>query len=173
MTLASSVLEAVRGADAAVIVTEWGEFRTLASGEVRSAMATPLIVDGRNLLDPRPGAGGGISVRVGGTAQRGAIGVIAVLLVGGEGTRLRPLTEWLPKPMLPIANRPFLEHQIGHLREHGIDRVVLSCGYLAGRDPRALRGRAGVRGRAGAAGDGRGDPVLGREHRRDVRRLQR
>jgi UDPglucose 6-dehydrogenase len=50
--LASSVLEAVRGADAAVIVTEWGEFRTLASGEVRSAMATPLIVDGRNLLDP-------------------------------------------------------------------------------------------------------------------------
>ena len=52
VTLASSVLEAVRGADAAVIVTEWGEFRTLASGEVRSAMATPLIVDGRNLLDP-------------------------------------------------------------------------------------------------------------------------
>ena len=57
--------------------------------------------------------------------------MIAVLLVGGEGTRLRPLTEWLPKPMLPIANRPFLEHQIGQLRGHGIDRVVLSCGYLA------------------------------------------
>ncbi|HVI16880.1 MAG TPA: nucleotide sugar dehydrogenase [Gaiellales bacterium] len=52
VTLASSVLEAVRGADAAVIVTEWGEFRTLASSEVRDAMATPLIVDGRNLLDP-------------------------------------------------------------------------------------------------------------------------
>jgi UDP-glucose 6-dehydrogenase len=52
VTLASSVLEAVRGADAAVIVTEWGEFRTLASSEVRNAMATPLIVDGRNLLDP-------------------------------------------------------------------------------------------------------------------------
>lgn len=58
--------------------------------------------------------------------------MIAVLLVGGEGTRLRPLTEWLPKPMLPIANRPFLEHQIDHLREHGIDRVILSCGYLPG-----------------------------------------
>ena len=52
VTLASSVLEAVSGADAAVIVTEWGEFRTLASSEVRNAMATPLIVDGRNLLDP-------------------------------------------------------------------------------------------------------------------------
>jgi mannose-1-phosphate guanylyltransferase len=58
--------------------------------------------------------------------------VIAVLLVGGEGTRLRPLTEWLPKPMLPIANRPFLEHQIEHLHAHGIDRVILSCGYLPG-----------------------------------------
>jgi UDPglucose 6-dehydrogenase len=47
-----SVLEAVRGADAAVIVTEWRELRELASPEVRAAMATPLIIDGRNLLDP-------------------------------------------------------------------------------------------------------------------------
>jgi UDPglucose 6-dehydrogenase len=47
-----SVLEAVRGADAAVIVTEWAELRDLARDEVREAMARPLIVDGRNLLDP-------------------------------------------------------------------------------------------------------------------------
>jgi UDPglucose 6-dehydrogenase len=47
-----SVLEAVQGADAAVIVTEWAELKGLASHEVRAAMATPLIVDGRNLLDP-------------------------------------------------------------------------------------------------------------------------
>jgi UDPglucose 6-dehydrogenase len=50
--LAGSMLEAVRGADAAVIVTEWGEFRSLASEPVRDAMASPVIVDGRNLLDP-------------------------------------------------------------------------------------------------------------------------
>ncbi len=50
--VAGSVLEAVRGADAAVIVTEWDELRELASDEVRAAMANPLIVDGRNLLDP-------------------------------------------------------------------------------------------------------------------------
>ena len=49
---AGSVLEAVRDADAAVIVTEWDELRGLASDDVRSAMANPLIVDGRNLLDP-------------------------------------------------------------------------------------------------------------------------
>jgi UDPglucose 6-dehydrogenase len=50
--LHDSVLEAVRDADAAVIVTEWPELATLASAEVRDAMANPLIVDGRNLLDP-------------------------------------------------------------------------------------------------------------------------
>src|SRR5215208_5592609 len=50
--LCDTVLEAVTGVDAAVIVTEWDELRGLASDEVRSAMARPLIIDGRNLLDP-------------------------------------------------------------------------------------------------------------------------
>jgi UDPglucose 6-dehydrogenase len=48
-----TVLEAVRDADAAVIVTEWGELASLASKEVHEAMRNPLIVDGRNLLDPK------------------------------------------------------------------------------------------------------------------------
>jgi UDPglucose 6-dehydrogenase len=51
-TLCDTVLEAVRGVHAAVIVTEWEELRDLASAEVRDAMARPLIIDGRNLLDP-------------------------------------------------------------------------------------------------------------------------
>src|SRR6476646_1568983 len=51
-TLCDSVLEAVTGADAAVIVTEWNELNGLASPEVRAAMARPLIIDGRNVLDP-------------------------------------------------------------------------------------------------------------------------
>jgi UDPglucose 6-dehydrogenase len=50
--LASSMLEAVTGADAVVIVTEWGEFRQVCSAAVRDAMRRPLVVDGRNLLDP-------------------------------------------------------------------------------------------------------------------------
>jgi UDPglucose 6-dehydrogenase len=52
VTFCDSVLDAVTGADAAVIVTEWNELKTLASEEVRSAMRRPLILDGRNLLDP-------------------------------------------------------------------------------------------------------------------------
>lgn len=52
-----------------------------------------------------------------------------MVLAGGEGTRLRPLTYATPKPLLPIANRPFLEHQLAWLATHGIDEVVLSVGY--------------------------------------------
>jgi UDPglucose 6-dehydrogenase len=54
-----SVLDAVRGADAAVIVTEWDELRDLANEDVRSAMANPVIIDGRNLLDPEATRGAG------------------------------------------------------------------------------------------------------------------
>ena len=54
----------------------------------------------------------------------------AVVLVGGEGTRLRPLTYGTPKPLLPIANQPFLERQLTWMGRHGIDEVVLSVGYL-------------------------------------------
>lgn len=54
----------------------------------------------------------------------------AVVLVGGEGTRLRPLTYTTPKPLLPIANVPFVERQLAWLTSHGVDEAVLSLGYL-------------------------------------------
>jgi NDP-sugar pyrophosphorylase family protein len=57
-------------------------------------------------------------------------GVKAIVLVGGEGTRLRPLTYSTPKPLLPIANQAFLERQLSWLAAHGVDEVVLSLGYL-------------------------------------------
>jgi NDP-sugar pyrophosphorylase family protein len=56
--------------------------------------------------------------------------VKAVVLVGGEGTRLRPLTLTTPKPLLPIANQAHLERQIAWLAAHGVDEVILSMGYL-------------------------------------------
>jgi len=52
------------------------------------------------------------------------------VLVGGQGTRLRPLTYTTPKSLLPIANRAFLERQLEWLVSHGVDDVVLSLGYL-------------------------------------------
>ena len=54
----------------------------------------------------------------------------AVVLVGGFGTRLRPLTSDLPKQMLPIVERPMIEHVVGHLAAHGVEEVVLSLGFL-------------------------------------------
>jgi mannose-1-phosphate guanylyltransferase len=53
----------------------------------------------------------------------------AVVLVGGEGTRLRPLTLTAPKQMLPIVEQPMIERVISHLARHGIDDAVLSLGY--------------------------------------------
>jgi mannose-1-phosphate guanylyltransferase len=58
------------------------------------------------------------------------VSLAAVILVGGEGTRLRPLTTRRPKPLLPLVDRPLLAYTFEHLRRHGVDRVVLSCGYL-------------------------------------------
>ena len=55
----------------------------------------------------------------------------AVLLVGGQGTRLRPLTVDTPKPMLPVAGRPVTEHQIARARAAGVTRIILGTSYRA------------------------------------------
>jgi mannose-1-phosphate guanylyltransferase len=57
--------------------------------------------------------------------------VKAILLIGGLGTRLRPLTLTTPKPLLPILDRPFLEYQLNFLRRQGFDDVVLCTAYRA------------------------------------------
>lgn len=53
----------------------------------------------------------------------------AVILVGGQGTRLRPLTINTPKPLIPLVNRPFFDHVLYLLRYHGVTDVVLAVGY--------------------------------------------
>jgi len=53
-----------------------------------------------------------------------------VMLVGGEGTRLRPLTCNTTKAMVPILNRPFLEHAIRYFKKHGIEEIILAMGYM-------------------------------------------
>ena len=55
----------------------------------------------------------------------------AVIMAGGEGTRLRPLTSNAPKPMLPVANRPMMEHVINLLKQHGFDEIVVTVAFLA------------------------------------------
>jgi mannose-1-phosphate guanylyltransferase len=73
--------------------------------------------------------------------------VQAIVLVGGEGTRLRPLTEAVPKPALTLVDRPFLAYMIEWLAGHGVTEVVLACGFLPDVLREALAGeeeRAGV-----------------------------
>jgi mannose-1-phosphate guanylyltransferase len=68
----------------------------------------------------------------------------ALILVGGEGTRLRPLTLTVPKPVVPLVDRPFIRYMIEWLARHGVDDIVLACGFLA----------AGVRDVLGEGGGG-------------------
>ena len=128
-------------------------------------MARPLIVDGRNFLDPmplcaRPGsatrASDGLYPTLACRASRTEV-VQAIVLVGGEGTRLRPLTEFVPKPALTLVDRPFLAYMVEWLAGHGVKEVVLACGFLpdvlrealgrrrARRRPDPLRRRARAR----------------------------
>jgi mannose-1-phosphate guanylyltransferase len=78
---------------------------------------------------------------------RGARTMQAIVLVGGEGTRLRPLTNSTPKPALTLVDRPFLAYMIEWLAGHGVTEVVLACGFLPDVLREALSGeeeRAGV-----------------------------
>ncbi|MCC5951298.1 MAG: NTP transferase domain-containing protein [Acidimicrobiia bacterium] len=55
----------------------------------------------------------------------------AVIMAGGEGTRLRPLTSNMPKPMMPLVNRPMMEHIIDLLKSHGIEDIVVTVAFMA------------------------------------------
>jgi NDP-sugar pyrophosphorylase family protein len=89
--------------------------------------------------------------------------VQCVILAGGLGTRMRPVTETVPKALIPVAGEPFVSHQLRWLRDHGVREVVLSVGHLGEmieahvgpgtrlglpvryvREGRALRGTAGA-----------------------------
>ena len=63
----------------------------------------------------------------------------AVIMAGGEGTRLRPLTSTSPKPMLPLVNRPMMEHIIDLLKAHGIEEIVVTVAFM----PNAIRNHFG------------------------------
>ena len=62
----------------------------------------------------------------------------ALILAGGEGTRLRPLTYTTPKPVMPLAGRPFLSFMLDWAHSHGVDEVILSCGFMSDDVKRVL-----------------------------------
>lgn len=65
------------------------------------------------------------------TKRKSILPIDAVLMAGGRGERLRPLTDTTPKPMLHVGNKPIIEHNIDTLAQHGIDNFYISVNYLA------------------------------------------
>ena len=125
--ITESALEAIDGADAVVLVTEWPEFRELDwTGEVKRRMRIPAGGGRPQLPGPRAARGGRFHLR--GNRQ---VAVQALVLAGGEGTRLRPLTLTTPKPVMPLAGRPFLSFMLDWVHSHGADEVILSCGFMS------------------------------------------
>jgi NDP-sugar pyrophosphorylase family protein len=89
--------------------------------------------------------------------------VQCVILAGGLATRMRPLTDRIPKSLIPVEGRPFIDHQLAHLAAHGVTKVVLSVGYRGdelrahvgdgaryGLEIRAVDEGSALRGTAGA-----------------------
>jgi len=62
----------------------------------------------------------------------------AVIMVGGKGTRLRPLTDTCPKPILPVLDRPCLDYLIESLAKGGVEEIILACGYRSEQIPAAI-----------------------------------
>ena len=135
------MLDAVSGADAAVIVTEWDELRELASDEVRQAMRRPLILDGRNLLDPEQARARRLHLR-GHRPRRLAarrasrdrrarasdrVLVEAIILAGGKAERLGEAAGGRPKALVELAGRPLAAYQVEQLAAAGVTRVLVSC----------------------------------------------
>ena len=142
VTLAKSPQEALSGADAAVLVTEWPEFAALDWSVAAANMVTPVLVDGRNFLEPAASCRW-LHLRGHRTRRRLARAppalMQAVVLVGGEGTRLRPLTLTRPKPALALVDRPFIRFMVDWLVHHGVDDVIMACGFR----PEGLRAALG------------------------------
>ena len=88
-----------------------------------------LVIDGRNALDAEAVRAAGLVYE--GIGRGGGRLMQAVILVGGEGTRLRPLTSTVPKPVVPLVDRPFISFMLEWLKGHGVDDVIMACGFLA------------------------------------------
>ncbi len=89
------------------------------------------MIDGRNALDADAVRAAGLVYEGVGRGVRADRLMQAVILVGGEGTRLRPLTSTVPKPVVPLVDRPFISFMLEWLKQHGVDDVIMSCGFLA------------------------------------------
>src|SRR6185312_10643789 len=83
----------------------------------------------------RPSARRRVARRLSAQGQAGGADVKAVVMAGGEGTRLRPLTSNQPKPMVPIVGKPCMEHILELLKRHGLEDVIVTVAFM----PQAIR----------------------------------
>src|SRR5207249_1494803 len=113
---------------------ESGDVAPLRRARVRDGHARRCALAALDLLDRRRARARGLR-RLRFQGQAGGADVKAVVMAGGEGTRLRPLTSNQPKPMVPIVGKPCMEHILELLRTHGFTDIVVTVAFL----PQAIR----------------------------------
>ena len=138
----ATVDDAVRGADAVVLVTEWPELADVDWAAVAATMRTPFFVDGRNMLDPETMRAAGFTYDGIGRAAAGRALMEAIVLAGGRAERLGDAAGGLPKSLVEVGGRPLLAWQIGRLAQAGVDRVIVSC--LGGQEDAFVDGLGNV-----------------------------
>ena len=146
VTFCDSVLDAVSGADAAVIVTEWDELRSLASDDVRQGdeaagdrgRPQPARSGGRargrvHLRGDRPRRLAARRAPRDRRARARAPGLVeAIILAGGKAERLGDAADGRPKALVEVGGRPLAAYQVEQLAAVGVDRVIVSC--VAGQE---------------------------------------
>jgi NDP-sugar pyrophosphorylase family protein len=63
--------------------------------------------------------------------KRSIVPVDCVIMAGGKGERLKPLTDQIPKPLLPVGEKPIIEHLIDHYANYGIENIFITTNYLS------------------------------------------
>lgn len=104
---------------------------SIAEGRRRRITLLPVVEDGRavGLLDLRK--------------MKTKLPIDAVLMAGGRGERLRPMTERTPKPLLPVGGKPIIDYNVDELEACGVDRIFVTVNYLAEQIEKHFSGRSG------------------------------
>lgn len=121
----------LRGADMSTSVTEvmYASFRAVRPGEDVCVVAESLRGTGVNII-PVLDASGRIEALVNPAELKCALPVEAVLMAGGRGERLRPLTLTTPKPLLEVGGKPIIDRNVDALRRVGVDKIYVTVNYL-------------------------------------------
>jgi UDPglucose 6-dehydrogenase len=130
ITYCKNEYEAAEGADALILMTEWHQFRGAYLHKVKAVMKNNYFFDLRNVFAKNTEITKLFKYSGVGCLMPKEKSMKAMIMAAGIGSRLRPLTATIPKPMIPIVNKPVMEYCVKLLSNHGITDIIVNTHYL-------------------------------------------